>query len=106
MTRHLALFLAGLFTAVLSAMATSAFGQNPSGGLPTDRVFQGQVRLPDFAGRDRKYASFRTRIREGMSTGPDFAGHYAIIQLGCGTGCSFVLVGDVATGQVYDFPYG
>jgi len=106
MTRHLALFLAGLFTAVLSAMATSAFGQNPSGGLPTDRVFQGQVRLPDFAGRDRKYASFRTRIREGMSTGPDFAGHYAIIQIGCGTGCSFVLVGDVATGQVYDFPYG
>lgn len=71
-----------------------------------DRVFQGQVHLPDFAGRDRKYADFRTRIRAGMSTGPDFAGHYAIVQIGCGTECTLAFVGDVATGQVYDFPYG
>ena len=78
----------------------------PVSSLPMDRVYQGQVRLPDFRGKDRKYANFRTRISEGMSTGPDFAGHYAIVQIGCGTGCSSVYVGDVATGEIFGFPYG
>lgn len=92
--------------ALLVSLSASGMAQSPGGGLPMDRVFQGQVRLPDFAGRDRKYANFHTRIRAGMSTGPDFAGHYAVVQIGCGTECTFAFVGDVATGQVYDFPYG
>jgi len=75
-------------------------------GLQTERVYQGPIRLPDFAGRDRKFNDFRSRIRDGMRTGPDFAGHYAIIQIGCGTSCNFAYVGDVSTGQVFDFPYG
>lgn len=77
-----------------------------AGELPTDMVYRGQPHLPDFAARDKKYASYRMRIRDGMSTGPDFAGHYSIIQIGCGTECTFAFVGDVATGQVSDFPYG
>jgi hypothetical protein len=49
---------------------------------------------------------FRTRIREGMGEGANFAGHLAVIHFGCGTGCSVVLVGDVSTGDVHNFPLG
>jgi hypothetical protein len=86
-------------------LATPATAASPA-ELPMDRVYQGPIRLPDFAGRDQKYKMFPTRIREGMQSGPDFAGHYALVQIGCGTGCRFAYVGDVATGQVYNFPYG
>jgi len=49
--------------------------------------------------RDRNYNSYRTRIREGMRNGPNFAGQYSVIQIGCGTGCSFVIIGDNKTGR-------
>lgn len=74
--------------------------------VPMDRVYQGSIRLPDFSGRDRAYANYRTRITNEMRSGPNFAGHYAIVEIGCGTSCRFAFVGDVATGQVFGFPYG
>ncbi len=49
---------------------------------------------------------FRTRIRNGIQEGPNFAGRYKVIQFGCGTGFSFVLVADVSTGHVFSFPHG
>lgn len=68
--------------------------------------YLGRATMPDFTGRDRKHAMFRTRVRDGIRGGANFAGHLALIQFGCGTGCSVVLLGDVRTGQVYDFPLG
>lgn len=82
-----------------------AFANNQP-NLSMDRVYQGPIHLPDFTGRDSAYARFKTKITEEMKTGPNFAGHYAIITIGCGTSCNFSFVGDVATGQVYGFPYG
>lgn len=76
------------------------------GELPMHRVYQGKIHLPDFSDRDRQFSSFRTRIRDEMKTGPNFAGHYAIVEIGCGTSCRFVFVGDVATGKMFHFPYG
>jgi len=49
---------------------------------------------------------FRTRIVNEMKTGPNFAGRYAIIEIGCGTGCRNTFIGDVSNGRVYRFPYG
>lgn len=69
-------------------------------------VYKGKVRLPDFRKRDRAFNSFRTRIRDGMRAGPNYAGRYSVIQFGCGTGCSMVIVGDNKTGQPKDFPLG
>jgi hypothetical protein len=57
----------------------------------------GQLRMPDFLGRDRNYATYRTRIAEGIKVGPNFAGRYAFIEIGCGTGCRFAFVADVST---------
>jgi clan AA aspartic protease (TIGR02281 family) len=69
-------------------------------------VYRGPSTMPDFEERDRKFKDFRTRIRNGIKEGPNFAGRYKVIQFGCGTGCSFVVVADVSTGRVYSFPHG
>jgi hypothetical protein len=68
--------------------------------------YRGPVTFPDFKGRDRDANSYRTRIREGMKDGANFAGRLAMIEIGCGAGCRFAYVADVSTGQVYNFPLG
>jgi len=78
----------------------TSFGDYPA------RPYSGPTRLPTFTGPTKQYATFRTRIREGMRGGPNFGGHLAVIQFGCGTGCSVVMVGDVETGAVHGFPLG
>ncbi len=62
--------------------------------------------LPDFAGRDAWAREFRTAIRDGMAGGPNFAGRWSVIEIGCGTGCRFAYLVDHATGRVLPFPYG
>src|SRR5262245_33590984 len=32
--------------------------------------------------------NYRTAIRSGMKSGPNFAGHYTLVVWGCGTSCS------------------
>lgn len=52
------------------------------------------------------WRNYRTRIREGWGTAPDFAGRYVIIRIGCGTGCTFGIVGDHQSGELYDLGLG
>lgn len=62
-------------------------------------VYHGKPATPVF--RTREELEFRTRIRRGAAKGPNFAGHYAVVQWGGGTGTGgFVLV-DVKTGQIF-----
>lgn len=70
---------------------------------PAER-YAGKVRLPDFEGRDREFRDFRTRIRNGMQQGPNFAGDMAFIVFGCGASCRLAYVADVRTGRVYNVP--
>ncbi|MCZ7502206.1 hypothetical protein [Agrobacterium sp. ST15.13.015] len=74
--------------------------------FPVSGIYAGPVRLPDFKGRDRDFAIFRTRITNGMKAGVNFSGQYAITQIGCGSSCSIAFVGDLKTGQQFPFPYG
>jgi hypothetical protein len=46
---------------------------------------------------------WRTRLREGAKTGPNFAGHYTVVRWGCGTDCTGIAIADAVTGTVY-FP--
>lgn len=46
---------------------------------------------------------FRTNLREGARKGVNFAGRYALVAWGCGTGCMDVGIVDEKTGAVY-FP--
>jgi hypothetical protein len=51
-------------------------------------------------GSHPKARTFRTRLRAGAKEGPTFAGHYTLVQWGCGTGCmSFAFV-DAFSGRV------
>jgi hypothetical protein len=81
----------------------------PSGAQAKDypaAIYNGPTKLPEFNGRDRAYASFRTRIRDGIKAGPNFAGRMALIVFGCGTECRSAFAADVSTGKVNDFPLG
>ncbi|TZG35007.1 hypothetical protein AGR1_16360 [Agrobacterium sp. B1(2019)] len=86
--------------------STSTFKRPVPSDYPVQARFSGQTVMPDFKGRDREYNSFRTRIRDGMRKGPDFAGRYTLIQIGCGSGCSFVVVANNQTCRPSSFPRG
>jgi hypothetical protein len=40
-------------------------------------------------------------IKEYGKGPPNFAGHYRIVDIGCGSDCTFIFVVDVITGRVY-----
>ncbi|WP_346915729.1 peptidoglycan-binding domain-containing protein [uncultured Roseibium sp.] len=90
---------------VSSQPATPAPGQKFADYPPADTL-KTAAQFPDFNGRDRAFRSYRTRIREGVSAGVNFAGHYSFVTVGCGTNCRFGYVVDLRTGEVFDFPYG
>lgn len=62
--------------------------------------------LPDFLGRDRHARQFRTRISNGVKDGANFASHFSIVEIGCGTHCSFTYIVNRLTGEVNEFPLG
>ncbi|MBO0128989.1 hypothetical protein [Agrobacterium sp. OT33] len=90
----------------VGAALNSAFKRPDFSSYPTQGRFSGKTVMPDFRGRDREFNSFRTRIRDGIRQGPNFAGRYTLIQIGCGTGCSFVIAANNQTGRPGSFPRG
>lgn len=97
------------FVVLLSAQAACA-GASPAEyrfqDYPVTSIYGGKTKLPDFSARDKAFRQYRTRIREGMKEGPNFAGEFSIIQIGCGTGCSFAFVASNKSGKVFAFPRG
>ena len=83
------------------------FETNAANNLPVpqfeqykvNRIYKGKPAVPILrTPQDREY---RTRIREGAKQGPNFAGHYTVIILGCGTECSSFVIVDAAAGRVF-----
>lgn len=50
--------------------------------------------------------SFRTRLRAGLRRGPNFNGHYTVVEFGCGSPCHAAEIVDVETGKVIHFVFG
>lgn len=46
--------------------------------------------------------TYRTKLRNGAQKGPNFAGHYTIVQIGCGTQCQENWIVDAHTGKILD----
>ena len=81
---------------------------------PVTEVFTGTPADPQFVTPEAR--SYRTRIREGVTkgvgvlrdgkdqTGPNFAGHYIVVQIMCGSPCTIMVVVDAQTGIVYNPP--
>lgn len=67
---------------------------------PIPKFYKKSHKFPDFNGRDRWAKDYKTKIKQGIESGPNFAGEYSIIEIGCGTGCAFVLIVDNKTGAV------
>jgi hypothetical protein len=44
---------------------------------------------------------YRTPIRAGAAAGPNFAGHYTVVSMGCGSPCTVVAIVDARTSHVY-----
>jgi hypothetical protein len=49
--------------------------------------------------------TFRTKIREGVAAGPNFADHYTLAGWGCGSSCVMFSIVNLLDGKVYDFPF-
>lgn len=93
-------------SAAIAVSITAASANQPFDKFPVGAAYSGPPAMPDFTGRDREFKEFSTRIQDGIKEGANFAGRYKVIPIGCGTGCSFIVVANVSTGQVYTFPHG
>ena len=83
---------------LLLALSTPQFDS-----FPAQEIFKGKPAAPKLKSeRDRR---FQTKIREGAETGPNFAGHYTIVQWGCGASCISLLIVDAKTGVIYPLPF-
>lgn len=67
---------------------------------PVKEQFKGTPAQPDLASAPGA-KQFSTRIKEGASTGPNFAGHFTIVDWGCGTDCQSFVIVDAKTGAIY-----
>jgi hypothetical protein len=67
---------------------------------PVPQTFSGAPAPVDLSTAEgaRRY---RTVLRAGARAGPNFAGHFALVQWGCGSPCKEFAVIDVATGRVW-----
>jgi len=68
--------------------------------FPVVEEFHGKLTRVDLSSHPNA-RTFRTRLREGAQKGPNFAGHYALVDWGCGNECGTSLIIDLQTGKVY-----
>ncbi|MBI5215970.1 MAG: hypothetical protein HY960_09460 [Ignavibacteriae bacterium] len=65
-----------------------------------DDIFKGQgVKVNLKSHPDAR--KFRTRLKEAATGGPNFAGHYVVVDWGCGSSCQQFAIINLQTGDVY-----
>lgn len=90
------------FLGLVGALALGA--QIPTfDSFHTTEVFDGKPAKPLL--RTPVQKRFATQIREQAMLPPNFAGHYKIIEWGCGSSCVSIAIVDLKTGRVYDGPF-
>src|ERR1043165_782517 len=52
--------------------------------------YAGPKRPPDFSGANRGLRAYHSILGDAVTAGPNFAGRYALAQIGCGAGCTTV----------------
>jgi hypothetical protein len=87
-------------TIALAAPATAAGEDALFAKYPSGAVYKGKPAAVDL-GSHKDARTFRTRLREGAAKGPNFAAHYTVIQIGCGTMCQLIAVVDSRNGKVH-----
>ena len=92
------LLLSGMTFAQAPATAVPQFAEHEAA-----QGFIGTPAVPQMNTSNAK--RFHTVIREGTAKGPNFDGHYTVVEWGCGAGCAQFSIVDAVTGKVYDPPF-
>lgn len=87
----------------------SSFWVNPSheyrfGNYCIKSLYKGAI-APLVTSHSEEASMFQSRIRSRMQEGVNFAGHYVVTEIGCGTGCQTHIIVDAKTGKVVDSRY-
>lgn len=83
---------------------------------PAESIYKGTPAPPILVTPEQRL--YRTRIRNGVNNGegverphgevdhagPNFAGHYIIVEIGCGSPCTLMAIVDAMTGRIYNPP--
>lgn len=72
------------------------FADNPIPGAQVFNVSPEPVDLSSYPGAK----TYRTKLQDGASHGPNFAGHYTVVSIGCGTQCQENWIIDAQTGKI------
>ena len=95
--------LVATVVSLMAAASLSCQAQNTQTVVPhfedfaVNSSFQGKPARPVLGASQ----AFRTEIFEGAAKGPNFAGHYTIIEWGCGSGCIAFAIVDAVSGRIY-----
>lgn len=67
-------------------------------------VANGPFVPPRFNGTRDRYKKYHTAIKLAVNAGPNFAGHFTIVEVGCGTSCTIPFIVDLSDGRIFEFP--
>jgi hypothetical protein len=104
---------------LVSLAASNAWGQGFQGlprfeDYPVTKIFTSTPAVPILDTPEKRM--FRTRIRDGVAKGvgvtrdgveqlgPNFAGHYIIVEWQCGSPCGMMAMVDAVNGEVFGLP--
>jgi hypothetical protein len=65
-----------------------------------EQIYTGVASPVRFSSSFPEALTYRTRIREAVRSGTNFAGHYTLVTIGCGTNCARHTIVDTKTGQI------
>jgi hypothetical protein len=92
-------------------VAGAAYAITNDSSIPTFEAYPALVRFsgvrapPNLGPNDDRWPQGDSRFRETVAVasreGPDFAGAFTIVKIGCGTGCVYIAVVDENTGAVF-----
>ena len=67
--------------------------------FPSLEVYKGKVAAVDLKSYPEAH-KYRTRLQDGVKVGPNFAGHYVVVTIGCGANCQSQWIVDANNGKV------
>lgn len=67
--------------------------------FPVSEIFNGPNAAPDFSSQPSAL-EYKTRVTNGFKESTNFAGHYRIIDIGCGSNCGWIYILDLKNGKI------
>ena len=72
---------------------------------PTETYLTGKIKYPYLKERSLGLGLQVEHVREEFKKGPNFAGRYSVITIGCGSECVDVVMYDLSSGARINFPF-